>query len=484
MSSVRTFFIQFGHFLTGNALLQLLSLITFPILTRILSVEQYGILGLVNATMLLVVAVAKLGLSDGIIRFYPEYSRTPEMRILFSSTVMTGGISLSLGASFIYLLGFFAIAPHLTIEKQFVYCFIVMGFHLLIRPVNIIVLNFLRAEGKTLFINAINFFGKLFSVILSLLLLVFVFQKLYGFFIGIVLAETVVAALLLRWFFAEYNIVFNKISFGLVKKIILFGLPLLFNELSYLVLSYADRFLIITFLDAEALGVYSVGYNLAMYVANMITFSLSYAVVPNYVKIFEQEGKKATEEFLKKCMHYLLIGVIPICVGYYAVSGDLIVTFASHKYASAAIFSPIILLGTLLLGLNNVLNAGLYINKKSVAILSIMLSAVFINIILNVLLIPRYGVNGAAIATLLSCLAASLLTVYYSFKHLIVRIDFKYICYYLILSGVMFYVVGRIETSEAWINLVSKILVGVIIIVPGVLLRERELLRKIRIAFQ
>ena len=69
MSPFRKFIKQFSHFFTGMVLGQLFGLITFPILTRVLTKEQYGILGLVSTTMLVGVAIGKAGLSDGVIRF-------------------------------------------------------------------------------------------------------------------------------------------------------------------------------------------------------------------------------------------------------------------------------------------------------------------------------------------------------------------------------------------------------------------------------
>jgi len=74
MTPIRKLFSHFLHFFSGNALTVLLGLISFPILTRMLTREEYGILGLVSTTMLVLVALAKAGLSDGIIRYYKEYS--------------------------------------------------------------------------------------------------------------------------------------------------------------------------------------------------------------------------------------------------------------------------------------------------------------------------------------------------------------------------------------------------------------------------
>ena len=82
--------------------------------------------------------------------------------------------------------------------------------------------------------------------------------------------------------------------------------------------------MIVAYYGEEVLGLYSVGYNLASYLSNIIMFSLSYTVVPIYVDIYEKDGKEKTEEFLQRCLHYLIIAVIPVFFGYLAISNDLL----------------------------------------------------------------------------------------------------------------------------------------------------------------
>src|SRR4030067_2157653 len=116
MPPFRKFLKQFSHFSGGMIVGQLFSFITFPIFTRVLTKEQYGILGLVTTTMLFGIALAKAGLSDGIIRFYNEYSKVPEKREIFSSTVMARGFLLSVLTTSAYLLIFPLFQKYLKIS--------------------------------------------------------------------------------------------------------------------------------------------------------------------------------------------------------------------------------------------------------------------------------------------------------------------------------------------------------------------------------
>lgn len=480
-SSLEKFFIHYSHFVTGSVLSLMLGLFSFPILTRILSREDYGMLGLVSTTMLLIVAIAKAGLSDGIIRFYKDYNDVPERLAVFSSTVVVRGLIFSGFIAVLYITLLYSTSGwFLQIGSKYLACFMIMSAYILLRPLNIIVLNMLRITDRTIFYNVTNLVGKTLSISFSLILLIYLIGELYGFFIGLILSELVVSIILFYWFFSKYTVSFSLVSGKLAMKLIRFGIPLLITELSYLLLTYADRYMIAAFKGNDSLGLYSVGYNLASYVSDLMMFPLSYAVIPIYVGIYKKEGKEKTEEFLNQCLYYLVIAVIPVCVGYMIISKDLFVTLASEKYLSAASFSPIILFGSLLLGANAILSAGLYMQKKSMVILLIMVAALVLNILLNLLLLPTYGVFGAAIATLAACLLSTTLTIILSFRYIRIKIDLRAIFFYSMISGFMYLMLSQITTAHSWTNLVAKIGAGMLIILPVVLFREKAIYERVR----
>jgi O-antigen/teichoic acid export membrane protein len=479
-SPFKTFINHVSQFAGTSVLAQLLGFITFPILTRLLTKEQYGILGLTSTTLMLAVALAKAGLSDGIIRMYKEYDDTEEARNLFSSTVLVRGVILALLTTLIYLAVMPIVNKRLNISDQYAVCFTIMALSLFIRPLTAIVSNLLRVTGKIFFLNITGLLGKILAIVLSLFLFLYVLKDLYGYILGIIVSEYIVAIVLFIWFIKNYKVSFRNISGDLTIKLIKFGMPLLLTELSYLVLTYANRYMIVAYHGESILGLFSVGYNLAWYIVELIMIPVSYAIVPLYVNIYTKEGKAKTEEFLSKCMHFVLIVAIPTCIGYYAISKDLFITVASNKYATASTFSPIILVGALLLGVNCILNAGLYLKKRSTTILIIMVSAVLSNILFNILLIPKYNAMGAAIATLIACAISSVLTVSLSYKHIVVSIKLKMVLYYLMLSLCMLFVINQINFSMAWLNLIVKVTVGIVIIIPGVLWKEKGVLSSLK----
>ena len=99
---------------------------------------------------------------------------------------------------------------------------------------------------------------------------------------------------------------------------------------------------------------------------------------------------------------------------------------------------------------------------------------------MNLVLLPIYGILGAAIATLVSCLVVTVLNALLSYKYILIRIDIKTIIYYLVFSILTVLVVKQIQTSAVWINLIAKIIAGTVIIVPVVMIREKEIFAYMR----
>ncbi len=474
MASVKKFIIHYSHFFTGQAVATLFGFISFPIFTRVLTQEQYGIMSFVATTIALVVAITKGGLSGGIIRFYTEYSETQDQRALFASTIFFRGL-IAAGVSVVVYLLVLQFAPHyIGLKDSYIPYLMIMSVCVFLQPMNLIVQNVLRISGKTILYNIVVVIQRGSPAILSILMLLYVVGQFSGYFIGVVLGEVIVALILFTWFFSTYKINLNSVSRKLALDLIGFGFPLLLSEVSYLLLAYVDRYLILAFQGEGALGVYSVGHNMAFYLSAVMMLPLTSSIVPLYITTYKNEGREKTEAFLSKVMHYMLVLLIPAWFGYHAVARDLFIAVASEKYQYAATFSTVILLGSFCYGMNSIFSAGLFLQKKTKQMSAILFIGFVVNISMNLLLLPKYGVMGAAISSLVGYIIVVALMAILSTRYITIKISGTHILYYCILSCGMLLVLTQIETGSHWLNLIVKVICGIVFIVPGVLYKEKE----------
>ena len=126
------------------------------------------------------------------------------------------------------------------------------------------------------------------------------------------------------------------------------------------------------------------------------------AVTPMVLRLWADEGEAVIQYFLQRVFHLYLLFAIPMVAGVSAVAEPLLLLVASEKYRAGAAIIPWVIGGVALQGLFPVASAGLQIQKRSGRILLAILSAAGLNVLLNLLLIPSLGIEGAAIATLLA----------------------------------------------------------------------------------
>ena len=103
MSETERLFQQSSHYFIGQFLVMAAGFISFPILTRIFSISDYGILYLLNTTMFIFLTVSRLGLAHTVVRFYSEFKSKNELPS-FHSTIFIGYAILALTIVIIFLL--------------------------------------------------------------------------------------------------------------------------------------------------------------------------------------------------------------------------------------------------------------------------------------------------------------------------------------------------------------------------------------------
>jgi O-antigen/teichoic acid export membrane protein len=126
------------------------------------------------------------------------------------------------------------------------------------------------------------------------------------------------------------------------------------------------------------------------------------------MQMWDQKGREATSAFIDRSLRTYAIFGVPIVAGLAAVGPELMPSLASEKYATATIILPWVIGGMVVDGANSMTGAGLFIHRKTRTIMTIVLSCAVLNIVLNVILVPRIGILGSAIATLVCYTATTL----------------------------------------------------------------------------
>jgi O-antigen/teichoic acid export membrane protein len=454
------------------------SFITFPILTRVLPIKEYGYLALVSSSILLAVNLSKFGLNHSAVRFYEEFRTSTDKKSIaeYYSTLFIFPIVIGL------IVGLFFLSLPRTMLDIDINIVKLLSFVAVLIPVRAsfnLFLSFLRAEQRTKFYNFFNVISRYGSTLLSIGVLVYLINSLYGFYIGVIIAE------LTSLFFAIFILIKNKkiyltnFSIGFLKESIRYGFPLFAYEIVSTLLSYSDRFLIQYYLNSEFLATYTVGSNCSTYISDLFIVPLRIAIIPIYIEIWVNRGEEATKQFLSKILKYFLLLALPIIFGIISIKKDIITILASTKYIQSHEIIPYIITGSMIYGTNCIFAAGIYIYKKTFMLTFSVCFACFLNIVLNIFLIPNYGILGAAISTLIAYLILITINLVFSFRSLKFKIEYHSLLSYTFFASIMFLIINNIAVSSQWINLFLKIGSGVLIYSFLIITFDSELRNKL-----
>lgn len=393
------------RYFNANVLSLLLGFVTFPVTARLLTKTDFGIIGYYETFSLLWMAVLKLGSQQSILRFYSSHchDKDPETRQRFYATLMFGPAVMSTVLLIITMAGV-AIWErfHPDPMMKYLYLVLIIG-HLTV--LSTLVDNYIRARELSGFASTRTIVERFVLAGLSIGIIFFLYRNAYGIFLARVLTVIGTTAFLWWWFVRNHPFSPRRFDRGLFRQGFAYGMPLVFSEISMVLLAYVDRVMLKSMLGSfELIGVYYLGYSLAMNFGTILGGTTFQAFAPVANRLYDSEGAAAVRHLKHRVVKALAFAAVLICCLLLVVGGDFFVLLAgSDKAASVPVFQWIGF-NYALLPVFTVASYGLMLVRRSKVIASITLLATGLNVVLNLVLIPRVGIMGCVYATVISYL--------------------------------------------------------------------------------
>ncbi len=408
MAELRRFYRDSSSYLAGRICVMVLGFISFPILTRLFSVSDYGIMNLVGSTILIVSVFSKAGLQNSVQRFHKEHAVVglEQMQRCYTS-IFAGATVASLAVTLVFAIAI-ALTPDTWLSPFAKKLLFISACLIFFRPLRSMVQNLWQVEGKTLAVNSVDIAVKGASTAAIVALILLWRRGVMSFVVGTVAVETAIMFVVLAIVARRDVLNVHQIDWGFAWESLTFGFPMMWAEIAYMILDSGDRFIVQSYLGSEAVGLYSAAYGIASYVPEVLLFPINMALFPIVMQVWVEKGRDETKKLLSQSLnHYLMVAIGFVCVVTLS-SREAIILLASRKYQQAHVLLPILVGGLLLYAVHVFFRPALLIEKKSSVIAGQVGTAAVVNILLNIIMVPRMGVTGAAYATLLSygvCLA-------------------------------------------------------------------------------
>ncbi len=386
-----------GFYLIASVGTLIAGLISFPLFTRIFDKADYGVMSLTVTILLAGVATTKLGLQQSVIRLWTQ--KEGEHGALVRTFAVT---QAALGLAVAGLIAIVALSLGFLLPHGLAIPLAVAASLVPIRALYSLVQSLLRTRDKSVsyvVIAMANQFGGLGLAILAVVVLDLGLPGFYGAFI---LAEgsTVVIALIIAGRGAGvWRSAFSK---KLLWEGVHFGFPLIIFEIGVVLLHSGDRFILESYWDLETVGAYAVAFNLAWQVQSLLALPLDLAATPLLARIYDKEGPEKAAEFLARATRAFWTIAAPVVAGLYAVGEDLMLILAGPKYQDASHLLPILIAGFLVFSSRILLAAGLFLAKRTMWMATLAAAGAILNIGFNLAMVPRWGAEGSAAATLIA----------------------------------------------------------------------------------
>jgi O-antigen/teichoic acid export membrane protein len=391
------------RYVIANMLGIVAGFVSFPIMTRLLDTRQYGIFGYYDAWFALLLSVFKLGGQHSIVRFYPHVGGNAALAGYGANFVLAPFLSANI--LWLLALGVYAVALQFASPEAPDIGWLMLlsiPFNIWISYVSGVVL----AQEHSQISVRITVGQRWVEAAVILGLVYFVQRNADSVYIGRLIVGALLALGLWAWLRKRLPMSLRDFNGAEFVQGLRFGLPMVVNEVVHVMLAFLDRFMLRQMLkDFTAVGVYTIGYGLAMTISGILNTAIRAAYTQVSVREFETLGAAAVVRTKKSILNILIYIAVGLIVGLLTVGGDVLLILAGNDKTSSIPVFVFVSINYVLDGIVGICATGLLLHKRSSTELGLTMGALFINIALNLIWIPEYRLMGAVYATFVSYIA-------------------------------------------------------------------------------
>lgn len=459
-------------------------MLMLKIYVNIFSREQYGYYSVYNKTVnvMYLMVIGWIGMAS--FRYIKAYMDKDSDKERFYSTVFFSYITLMITIVVISL-GVYLFAPHLIVggfRTYFAMLVLLLGYGL-----NQLFITLLIYQNK----QRLNMLLVLLASPLKLALTYGLYILLDGQMISILLShglvDIILGSIALNRLQVLKHITIKQIDKKIIKEFIGYGYPLIGLSLVMFLLNSSDQYVIIGYDGPKSNAVYAANYSVAASIFTMITMGMNRGVYPKALGFWQAGDEINAKRTVSQGFKFFFLIATASATGLMLVSEYISKLFLEASYVEGHMIIGIIAFSMVFYGMSEYMNKGYELRGYTVPIFIHCLIAAGVNVILNLVLVPKFGYQAAAYTTLIGFTTYFLLSLIRRDKGFIWSLP-KMDMAKIVLASMMMYLVafiikGYLSTSIVSLLIVmtiSVIVYGLMILGLGVLKEEIKELKSKR----
>ncbi|MFH0777711.1 MAG: oligosaccharide flippase family protein [Candidatus Eisenbacteria bacterium] len=411
----------------GTVATPFIGFVMLPLYSRYLTPGEYGVLavtGVVNAFLSVLIS---FGANSGLIRYYFAYGEKRD-----KEEVVVSSLAFCLLASIACILLFLLASREVSalvfdFEKGLLYFRLVI-FSAFMHAGILNCLAALRAEERPGVYSVITILSLVLTFCLNILFVVGLRRNVQGILEAELISTTVAHVVALAIVLRGKRLAFSWLK---TKQVLSFGLPLVPGSVAVIVLALSDRYFLQHFATLKDVGLFSMGFKIATVLRILIVEPFRMAWPPYMFSVLDRHDAK---EIYRKVLVYFTFACVwfGLCLSIFAREGLAIL--ATPPFYPAHKVVPLLVLSQLLLGMCAVLGAGIHIMSKTKYASYASIAAAVVSVGMNFVLVPRLGMMGAALASVVAYLTLNVLLSTISHRLYPVQHEFKRIALMFIVA--------------------------------------------------
>ena len=376
----------------GGIVSRILAVLLLPLYTHYLTPTDYGHVETLVALTTVLIILLRGGIQSAFFRFwFDDDDRASHLRVLrtsfwFTMTSATAGLVAGIVLAAPIASGLFGDAGLADLVRaSFVALWAAMNYEQLTWV--------FRVEQRPVAFVAATLANILLTVGMTLLLVVHFQKGAVGVIVGNFSGTLLVYAALIGYRRDQLGLQFDRRLFREMNR---FGLPLVPSALFLWVTNFSDRFFLVKLADASEVGLYSVGVRIASAMVLLLT------AFRNAWPAFAYSIRDDAEA--RRTYAYVLTYLVFVCswlaVALGLLSPWLVEWLATPAFAEASRVVGLLAFGAVAFAVYIVVSIGVGRIKRTQFMWAVTLSGAAVNFALNLILIPTYGMMGAAVATI------------------------------------------------------------------------------------
>jgi len=446
----------------GHVLTRSIGLLLIPVYTNFILPEDMGVAAVVFLFLAFMTVCYQLGFGEAFLRYFTLAKDDSERRKVFSNSYIPVVISSMIFSVVLYF-STDELSSIIFRTYRYKQLFVICIGILLGDVLSQIPLLTLRAEERSLKYILIILLNISMNILMNVVFVIFLKKGIAGIFVSHLISSLFVFLLLLP---TTFNYLRFVVCFDDLKDLSRFGLPYVIPGLCKIIMDLADRFILERLVDLRTVGIYNAGYKLGTFMG-LVVAGFRFAWSPFFLSVADQ--KNAKDIYARVMTYFILVsGSVFLVISFFL---EFILKFKlagfpllGPKYLDGLVIVPWIMFAYILFGVYCNLLVGIYIEKKSFFMPMVTVTGALTNIIGNLIVIPHYGMIGAAVVTVLSYLVMLLILYPYVQHHYFISYEFRRIIQLIIILGFIFFCgyCYRGVYSWAW-------RLGLLVLTPGFL---------------